>query len=114
MIREPDMDDLDRLLLNDDALVPSSGFASSVMEAVQHAAEEPPPLRFPWWRFIVGVVGCIVWAGAAISVLGELELARPTEPIFSLAAAGASFAQWALTIALVSLAVCGVRLLRQD
>ena len=114
MMREPDMDDLDRLLVNDDALVPSSGFASSVMEAVQQAADEPPPLRFPWWRSIVGVVGCIVWAAAAISVLGELELVRPTEPLLSVAAAGASFAQWALAIALASLAVCGVRLLRQD
>jgi hypothetical protein len=114
MTREPDMDDLDGLLSNDDTLVPSSGFASSVMEAVQHAADEPPPLRFPWWRFIVGVVGCIVWAAAAISVLGELELARPSEPLLSLAAAGAPFAQWALAVALMSLAVCGVRLLRQD
>ena len=113
MTREPDMDDLERLLSNDDDLVPSSGFASSVMEAVQRAADEPPPLRFPWWRFIVGVVGCIVWAGAAIGVLGELDLAPPTEPL-SLAVAGASVAQWALAIALVSLAVCGVRLLRQD
>jgi hypothetical protein len=99
MTREPDMDDLDGLLSNDDTLVPSSGFASSVMEAVQHAADEPPPLRFPWWRF---------------SVLGELELARPSEPLLSLAAAGAPFAQWALAVALMSLAVCGVRLLRQD
>ena len=114
MTREPGMDDLERLLLNDDALVPSSGFASSVMEAVQRAADEPPPLRFPWWRFIVGVVGCIAWAGAAIGVLGELELAPPTEPLLSLAVAGASVAQWALAIALVSLAVGGVRLLRQD
>jgi hypothetical protein len=108
------MDDLDRLLSSDDALVPSSGFASSVMEAVRHAADEPPPLHFPWWRFIVGVLGCIVWAGAAISVLGELDLARPTEPLLSLAVAGVSVAQWLLAITLVTLAVCGVRLLRQD
>jgi len=114
MTREPDMDDLERLLSSDDALVPSSGFASSVMEAVQRAADEPPPLRFPWWRFIVGVVGCVVWAGAAIGVLGDLELAPPTEPLLSLAVAGASVAHWALAIALVSLAVGGVRLLRQD
>ena len=114
MTREQDMDDLERLLSSDDALVPSSGFASSVMEAVQRAADEPPPLRFPWWRFIVGVVGCVVWAGAAIGVLGDLELAPPTEPLLSLAVAGASVAHWALAIALVSLAVGGVRLLRQD
>ena len=114
MTREPDMDDLERLLSKDDALVPSSGFASSVMDAVQRAADEPPPLRFPWWRFIVGVVGCVVWAGAAINMLGELDLAPPTEPLLSLAVAGASVAQWALAIALVSLAVCGVRLFRQD
>jgi hypothetical protein len=114
MTREPDMDDLERLLSSDDALVPSSGFASSVMEAVQRAADEPPPLRFPWWRFIVGVVGCVVWAGAAIGVLGDLELAPPTEPLLSLAVAGASVGHWALAIALVSLAVGGVRLLRQD
>ena len=85
-----------------------------VPEAVQRAADEPPPLRFPWWRFIVGVVGCVVWAGVAINILGELDLAPPTEPLLSPAVAGASVAQWALAIALVSLGVCGVRLFRQD
>ena len=88
--------------------------AYQVPEAVQRAADEPPPLRFPWWRFIVGVVGCVVWAGAAINMLGELDLAPPTEPLLSLAVAGASVAQWALAIALVSLGVCGGRLFRQD
>ena len=114
MSRQPEMDDLDRLLSHHDTLVPSSGFAAGVMEAVQNAADEPRPLRFPWWRFAVGVLGCVVWAGAAIRVLGELELSRAAEPLTAVAIAGASSAQWVFTIALVTLAVCGMRLLRPD
>ena len=48
------MDDLDRILASEDPLVPSRGFTARVMEAVDAAATEPPPLPFPWARFAIG------------------------------------------------------------
>jgi hypothetical protein len=60
------MDDLDRIFSADESIVPSSGFARSVMDAVGSAAEEPPPLPFPWIRFAAGLLACLVWAGSAI------------------------------------------------
>jgi len=70
-------DDVDRLMTEDDTIVPSSGFASAVMDAVQAAVDDPPPLRFPWGRFTLGVAGCLVWAVAGLSVLRGMDLQLP-------------------------------------
>ena len=67
-------DDLDRILSREDAPVPSRDFVAQVMAAVRQAAEEPPPLRFPWRRFALGIVACIVWALAGVEVLPRLAL----------------------------------------
>ena len=69
-----DMDDLDRALTEDDALVPSSGFAARVMEAVQDDAAEPPPLAFPWRPFAIGVVACLVWAASTIQLMKRVDV----------------------------------------
>jgi len=46
------MDDteMDRILSMPDDILPSSGFAASVMEAVRREAAAPPPIPFPWKR----------------------------------------------------------------
>ena len=41
-------DDLDRMLLEREEIVPSSGFVAAVMEAVQQEAVAPAPIPFPW------------------------------------------------------------------
>jgi hypothetical protein len=38
-----DEDEIDRILSRQDEIVPSSGFAASVMEAVRREAAVPPP-----------------------------------------------------------------------
>jgi len=43
-------DDIDRILFQQDEIVPSSGFAASVMDAVRREASAPPPIPFPWKR----------------------------------------------------------------
>jgi hypothetical protein len=53
------MDELDRILSTEEPLVPSSGFTARVMEAVHDAAAQPPPLRFPWGRFMTGVLASL-------------------------------------------------------
>jgi hypothetical protein len=53
-------DDIDRILSREESILPSSGFASSVMEAVRHEASAPPPIPFPWKR---------AWPGMAVAAL---------------------------------------------
>ena len=64
------MDDkeLDRILSSEEHLVPSSGFALSVMEAVRDAGAQPRQARFPWWRLAAGVAAC-VGCGASFAAL---------------------------------------------
>ena len=51
-MRDPD---LDRILSKEEEILPSSGFAASVMEAVQREAAAPPPIPFPWKRALPGL-----------------------------------------------------------
>ena len=51
-----DEDEIDRILSRQDEIVPSSGFAASVMEAVRREAAVPPPIPFPWKRAMAGLV----------------------------------------------------------
>lgn len=58
-------DPLDRILADDEELMPSSGFLASVMQRVQEEARAPVPIPFPWRRAIPGivlVVGVFGWA----------------------------------------------------
>lgn len=49
-------DKLDAILQSEETLEPSSGFLTSVMERVQKEAVAPPPIPFPWKRFLPGAV----------------------------------------------------------
>jgi hypothetical protein len=64
-------DDLDRSLADDEAIVPSSGFAASVMDAVTREALEPPAIPFPWTRALPGLasLGVALVAAVASAVL---------------------------------------------
>ena len=66
-------DDIDRVLSSDDSIVPSAGFAASVMEAVRRDAEAPPPIPFPWKRALPGLIYCL---GALVTFL-VMGLSRP-------------------------------------
>ncbi len=61
-------DELDRILSEDEEVLPSSGFAASVMEAVRREASTPPPIPFPWKRALPGLAA----AGLAL-VLGLVQ-----------------------------------------
>jgi hypothetical protein len=65
-------DPLDRLLATHFApgeeLPSSSGFASSVMDALQAEASAPAPIQFPWRRVVPGIIA-IVCAMAVFAVL---------------------------------------------
>jgi len=48
-------DKLDSVLLEQDTLLPSSGFAQSVMDTIQQEAAAPAPLPFPWKLALPGL-----------------------------------------------------------
>jgi len=58
-------DDIDRILIEDPTLEPSSGFADSIMDAVRREAETPAPLPFPWRRVVPGLAVCLLAIVAA-------------------------------------------------
>jgi len=69
-------DELGRILAEEDALVPSSGFAASVMERVRAEAGAPAPIPFPWKRALPGmVVAVAVLAWAAVEMARAVRLA---------------------------------------
>jgi len=62
-------EELDRILSREDDLIPSSGFVSSVMDAVRRESVTPPPISFPWKRAIpglAGLIGTLGWIVAAV------------------------------------------------
>jgi hypothetical protein len=65
-------DDIDRILSCEEELLPSSGFAASVMDAVRREAALPPPIPFPWKRAVPGIMvaALSLIAVAAVFVVG--------------------------------------------
>jgi hypothetical protein len=49
-------DEIDRILSREDEILPSSGFAVSVIDAVRREAAAPPPIPFPWMWALPGLV----------------------------------------------------------
>jgi hypothetical protein len=72
-------DDLDEVLGHEDDIVPSSGFAAGVMEAVRREASAPPPLPFPWKRALPGLAAVLV-ALLGFLVLAVTEFLRGAAP----------------------------------
>jgi hypothetical protein len=86
------MDDLDRILSRDDDLQPSSGFADGVKAAIA-LDSEGLPLPFPWGRWALGLVACLVVAAAGSALLSPAVQAMRTalQPL----AASSSVLLWA-------------------
>jgi hypothetical protein len=66
-------EDIDQILSSDDTLEPTSGFVSNVMHRVRNAADEPAPQTFPWLRFALGLVCCLVVAASGAMLGLRLE-----------------------------------------
>lgn len=86
---DADSDPLDRILADDEELMPSSGFLASVMERVQEEAQAPAPIPFPWRRAIPGIVlvaGVFGWAAIEFTCLAipAMRTMSLTQPDFTL------------------------------
>jgi hypothetical protein len=52
--------ELDQIIAGGERIVPSSGFAESVMNAVRREAATPKPIPFPWLRATPGLVAAAI------------------------------------------------------
>jgi hypothetical protein len=68
-------DEIHRILSGEDEILPSSGFAVSVMDAVRREAAIPPPIPFPWKRALPGLVVALS-ALALVLVAGVVAFVR--------------------------------------
>jgi hypothetical protein len=77
-------DEIDRILSREDEILPSSGFAVSVMDAVRREAAVPAPIPFPWKRalpgLIAGGVALALVLVAGIVAIVQLGRASTTAP----------------------------------
>jgi hypothetical protein len=74
-------DEVDRALANlsnDDIILPSSGFAASVMDALRREALAPPALPFPWKRAWPCFAACIF---GVITLLLMALASHPPGPV---------------------------------
>jgi len=81
LIRQ-DEDEINRILSDEDEILPSSGFAVSVMDAVRREAAVPPPIPFPWKRalpgLVVGGLALVLVLVAGVVAIAQLGRASTT------------------------------------
>ncbi len=107
-------DDLDRILSHEQEILPSSGFAASVMEAVRQEASALSPIPFPWKRVLPGLVASFLALVVLVfQVYAQLqqEAAAPQPPSAWMTAFSATMetamrlgAHWILAALLLALA----------
>ena len=66
-------DELDHILAEEPAILPSSEFTASVMAAIRREAAASAPLAFPWRRALPGLVA----SGFSLAVLLEQVFVQP-------------------------------------
>lgn len=81
--------EIDRILSAQEEVLPSSGFAASVMDAVHREALAPPPIPFPWKRALPGIVVATL-ALALVGVVGIAAILQFSRGGLSLSAATVS------------------------
>ncbi|MGD1213995.1 MAG: hypothetical protein ABR861_03305 [Terriglobales bacterium] len=80
-------EEIDRILCREEEILPSSGFAVSVMDAVWREAAAPPPIPFPWKRALPGLVvgGLVLALVLVVGIMAIAQLVRAsTTPQFSM------------------------------
>ncbi len=96
------MDELDRILNEEQAVSPPSGFAERVMATVTQEAATPPPIPFPW-RYTLSTLAAMIAVVAAWWLLWPLVSSSPVairsaEVQRSLAAIDPSLLAWCSSV----------------
>jgi hypothetical protein len=70
-------EEVDHMLSREDEILPSSGFAVAVMDAVRREAAAPPPIPFPWKRALLGLIvgGSVLVFALVAGVVAMVRLA---------------------------------------
>jgi hypothetical protein len=76
---EAQYNEIDSILATEDALVPSSGFLTSVMERVHEEAAAPAPIPFPWKRALPGAIVVFGAFGAGVYEMMRQGLSAANE-----------------------------------
>jgi hypothetical protein len=105
------MDAIDKILSTEEELAPASGFVAAVMDRVREEAAAPPPIPFPWKRFLPGmIVACVVLGAAAfllvryviINIGNSADFALPEVHISAVVAPHLAQAGWIALAAALS------------
>lgn len=103
-------DDLDRVLSEEEGILPSSGFTASVMDAVRREVLTPPPIAFPWRRALPGMAVAVLGLIAALTELGRgaavppLPVAQPSRLVPIVEAIMSAGTGWIVLALLLTLA----------
>jgi hypothetical protein len=83
--RSIENEEIDRILSREGGILPSSGFAVSVMDAVRREASAPAPIPFPWKRALPGLVvgGLVLLVVLVVGIMAMLDLGETTPPQLS-------------------------------
>jgi hypothetical protein len=76
--KDKEEDEIDQILSRGDEILPSSGFAASVMDAVRREAAAPAPIPFPWMRALPGLVvgACALLVALVAGVAAIARMSR--------------------------------------
>jgi hypothetical protein len=74
------MNDIDRILREEEIVSPSSDFTARVMRKVRTEAEAPAPIEFPWRRFLPGALTSLSLVLATFMVLGWMNAGNAPDP----------------------------------
>ena len=86
--RPAENEEIDHMLSSEDEILPSSGFAVAVMDAIQREAATPPPIPFPWKRALPGmVVGGLMFVLALVAIVAIIVHLPMTSTIPQVSAA---------------------------
>jgi len=90
-------EEIDHMLSHEDEILPSSGFAVAVMDALRREAAAPPPIPFPWKRALPGlVVGGFVLVFALVAGVAAIVQLAMTSTIPQVSASLPSLGQLGL------------------
>jgi hypothetical protein len=107
------MDEIERILSSDEHLTPPPDFTARVLDSVHRAAAEPPPLRFPYGRFGLGVAACGLVAHAATSIVIQTGFQNALADRLAPVGPDIGYAAAALAVGFSPLCVRTVALLRE-